>query len=119
MAEFNDDERTPLIPPTDTVQRRRFPQISTFTLLIPIAVANRFAGQLPVTTVIEIVQLAVCQLWYEIHEPGKLPDAEACTAGPVKERFAVVMTLMTVFEGLGRACFVFNLYLITLIIPFI
>ena len=96
MTESDEDEHTPLLQQQSLPQRRLFSQ---FTVLIPIALATRGAGFLPSTTIIQIAETVVCRLWYEMHEPGRFPDAEACKIAPVKERFAGTMAALTTAEA--------------------
>ncbi|KAH7924233.1 MFS general substrate transporter [Leucogyrophana mollusca] len=108
-------EQVPLLrsqsrPDGGSLRAQGFPWIGTrfppATLLIPIAIATRLSGQLPSTTLLQILQRLVCRLWYELNDPeslpvnGRIPDA-LCANSAIEQNYAAAITVLEIVEGTG------------------
>ncbi|KAH7907386.1 MFS general substrate transporter [Hygrophoropsis aurantiaca] len=104
-------EQTPLLErqPNDGIQSSSLGAIKYITpaiLVIPIAVASRFSGQLPVTTFLQIILKVVCKLWYERNDPnsipldGRIPES-LCARPEIDHNYAFTISLLEIMEGAG------------------
>ncbi|KAH7907390.1 MFS general substrate transporter [Hygrophoropsis aurantiaca] len=97
-------ERTPLLD--DGTQNSTSTRIPPAILIIPVAIASRLAGQLPVTTFFQIVQKLVCKLWYEWNDPDNFPldgrvSGSLCARPEIEHNYAASITFFEVMEGVG------------------
>ncbi|KAF8218225.1 MFS general substrate transporter [Mycena galopus ATCC 62051] len=75
-------------------------------LMIPVALTCRLAIRLPSTTTFHIIEQLLCRAWYSSHDPGgipaegRIPDA-MCALPVVQKRYATVLTIMAISDGIG------------------
>ena len=77
MVDPDGYERTRLLNLNSTPKRRWYPNDSPLTLHTPLAVASCSASSLPTMTIIQIVEVIMCQLWYQVNESEKNPEGGA------------------------------------------
>ncbi|OAX37111.1 hypothetical protein K503DRAFT_801483 [Rhizopogon vinicolor AM-OR11-026] len=94
-------EHDALLPERQPYNRHQF---SPLTLLIPLAVVTRLTATLPTTTLLAVIQAAICRLW--LTSNGTLPpdghlSKELCAVPEVDKSYAVVISVISILDGLG------------------
>ncbi|KAF7377866.1 MFS general substrate transporter [Mycena sanguinolenta] len=98
------EEATPLLAAAEPDARRT--KYSPITLIMPVAMICRLAIRLPSTTTFHIIEQLLCRAWYLSHDPGsippngRIPDA-MCALPDVQKRYATVLTVMAISDGIG------------------
>ncbi|KAH7909285.1 MFS general substrate transporter [Hygrophoropsis aurantiaca] len=101
-------EETPLLDLQlcDSTQSSTSARLSPAILIIPVAIASRLAGQLPVTTFLQIINKLVCRIWYEWNDPdmiplnGRVPES-FCARPEIEHNYSASVTVFEVIEGVG------------------
>ncbi|OJA14174.1 hypothetical protein AZE42_11035 [Rhizopogon vesiculosus] len=79
-------------------------QFSPLTLLIPLAVVTRLTSTLPATTLLAVIQAAICRLWLTLN--GTLPpdghlSKELCAVPEVDKWRVTVISTLSILDWLG------------------
>ncbi|KAH7907385.1 hypothetical protein BJ138DRAFT_1116732 [Hygrophoropsis aurantiaca] len=103
-------ERTPLRDDDDGTHSSTSARISPAILIIPVAIASRLAGKVPVTTILQIIQKLVCKFRYEWTDPDSFPldgriSESLCARPEIEHNYEVSVTVFEVIEGMWAVGF--------------
>ncbi|KAF9261434.1 MFS general substrate transporter [Marasmius fiardii PR-910] len=82
----------------------RSSRLSPVILIAPVALASRFAVQLPQTTALYLVQQLICREYFLSTDPQKVPiddpmPDELCSVDGVKKLYALTITILVAVGG--------------------
>ncbi|KAF8705594.1 Leo1-like protein, partial [Rhizoctonia solani] len=92
--------------PTQRFSRSRIMRFQRAHLALPVAFLGFMSGSIAVTTSIQIVNIIACQLWYNAHDPSKVPPSghipeELCQAPEVQSLFARIIQILIIVDICG------------------
>ncbi|KAJ7916133.1 MFS general substrate transporter [Mycena leptocephala] len=99
-------EDVPLLEAVEPQVPHARAKYSPITLIIPVTMICRLAIRLPSTTTFHVIEQLLCRVWYSSTDPGRIPsdgripDA-LCALPVVQKRYATVLTVMAISDGLG------------------
>ncbi|KIJ62966.1 hypothetical protein HYDPIDRAFT_41647 [Hydnomerulius pinastri MD-312] len=79
-------------------------KFSPATLFIPVALTTKLASQLPITTFVELVRDAICQIWHASRDDPTtlLAGGDArCYVPQVEQYFTLSMELLSILDGIS------------------
>ncbi|QRW16861.1 major facilitator superfamily transporter [Rhizoctonia solani] len=92
--------------PIQRFSRSRIMRFQRAHLALPVAFLGFMSGSIAVTTSIQIVNIIACQLWYNAHDPSKVPPSghipeELCQAPEVQSLFARIIQILIIVDICG------------------
>ncbi|CAE6359252.1 unnamed protein product [Rhizoctonia solani] len=92
--------------PIQRFSRSRIMRFQRAHLALPVAFLGFMSGSIAVTTSIQIVNIIACQLWYNAHDPSKVPQSghipeELCQAPEVQSLFARIIQILIIVDICG------------------